>query len=459
MRILKKVLKVAGWLLFLVLIAGVWIAWGVFPAVSGYGAKNMCSAVYLQHRNAADIIKEDLADFPLSLGKFVLDEKDSSVTGSVWGFAKRKAIFRANIGATLVNDFTEEQIRSQHFNLPVKPVVNPDTIAWPYGEKIADPIPSFINKIKLQAAVDSAMNATNNGQPAYTRAFLVVYDGKIIAEKYAAGFDRSTVMLGWSMSKSITGALIGMLVKQGKLDINQPAPVEEWKGTDKERISIKDLLQQSSGLDFVEEYDRPSDVTNMLFSKGDMAAYTASRSLEHAPGTFFNYTSGNTNILSRIIRKTVGEKDYAAFPYTELFYKINAYSFMLEPDASGTYIGSSYSYGTARDFARFGLLYYNNGNWNGEQLLSADWVADSKRPAGANKLGWYGYQFWLNGRDELDSTRRRFNDVPADCFFCGGFGGQNVFIIPSEKLVVVRMGLKEIDRNKYLKEVIAAVKQ
>jgi len=419
----------------------------------------MCSAVFLQHRQAADIIKEDLAGFPLSLGTFELNEKDSSVTGSVWGFAKRKAIFRKNIGATLVNDFTEEAIRSQYFNLPVKPVIQTDSIAWPYGDKTDDSIPSFVNTIKLQAAVDSAMNATSNGKPAYTRAVLVVYDGRIIAEKYAAGFDKNTVMLGWSMSKSITGALIGMLVKQGRLDINKPAPVEEWKGTEKENISIKNLLQQSSGLDFVEEYDRPSDVTRMLFSKGDMAAYTASRSLEHAPGTFFNYTSGNSNLLSRIIRKTVGEKDYAAFPYTELFHKINAYSFMLEPDASGTYIGSSYSYGTARDFARFGLLYYNNGIWNGEQLLSADWVANSKKPCEANKQGWYGYQFWLNGKDELDSTKRRFNDVPADCFFCSGFGGQNVFIIPSEKLVVVRMGLKEIDRNRFLKDVIAAVKR
>lgn len=459
MRIVKKILKVTGWILLLVLIAGVWIAWGVFPAVSGYGAKDMCSAVFLQHRQAADIIKEDLAGFPLSLGTFELNEKDSSVTGSVWGFAKRKAIFRKNIGATLVNDFTEEAIRSQYFNLPVKPVIQTDSIAWPYGDKTDDSIPSFVNTIKLQAAVDSAMNATSNGKPAYTRAVLVVYDGRIIAEKYAAGFDKNTVMLGWSMSKSITGALIGMLVKQGRLDINKPAPVEEWKGTEKENISIKNLLQQSSGLDFVEEYDRPSDVTRMLFSKGDMAAYTASRSLEHAPGTFFNYTSGNSNLLSRIIRKTVGEKDYAAFPYTELFHKINAYSFMLEPDASGTYIGSSYSYGTARDFARFGLLYYNNGIWNGEQLLSADWVANSKKPCEANKQGWYGYQFWLNGKDELDSTKRRFNDVPADCFFCSGFGGQNVFIIPSEKLVVVRMGLKEIDRNRFLKDVIAAVKR
>ncbi len=458
MRIVKKILKVVGWLLVLIVIAGIWIAWGVFPAVSGYGAKNMCSAIYLQHRDIKDIEREDLAGFPLSLGTFTWDEKDSSVTGTVWGLAKRKAIFRDGAGATLLNDFTDEQVRAQHFNIPAKPVLNTDAIAWPYGDMVTDSIPSFINKNKLNAAVDSVMNATYKNKPAYTRAVLILYDGKIIAEKYAPGFNRNTVMLGWSMSKSLTGAMIGILVKEGKLNINTPAPVAEWKGTDKEKITIKDLLQQSSGLDFVEEYDRPSDVTKMLFSKGDMAAYTASRPLQHIPGTVFNYTSGNTNILSRIIRNTVGESEYAGFPYKELFHKINAYSFMLEPDASGTYIGSSYSYGTARDFARFGLLYYNNGMWNGEQLLPASWVAASRQPCAANKLHWYGYQFWLNGVDENDTTKRRFNDVPADLFFCNGFGGQGVFIIPSEKLIVVRMGLKEIDRNKFLKEVIAAVK-
>lgn len=456
---LKRIGKIFAWLFVLVLIAAVWIGWGVFPAVSGYGAKNMCSAVYLQHRQVNDIIKDDLAGFPLSLGTFELNEKDSSVMGSVWGLAKRKAIFRQHVGATLVNDFTDEEIRAQHFTIPAKPLINADTILWPYGDKVIDSAPSYIDKNKLNTAVDNVMNAMNDGKPAHTRAVLVVYDGKIIAEKYAPGFDRNTLMLGWSMSKSLTGAMIGILVKQGKLAVDAPAPVDEWKATEKEKITLKNLLQQSTGLDYVEEYDRPSDVTKMLFSKGDMAAYTASRPLEHEPGTVFNYTSGNSNILSRIIRKTVGENEYTAFPYKELFYKINAYSFMLEPDASGTYIGSSYSYGTPRDFARFGLLYYNNGIWNGEKILPDNWVSNTRQPCTANKLHWYGYQFWLNGLDENDTTKRRYNDVPADLFYCGGFGGQGVFIIPSEKLVVVRMGLKEIDRNIFLKEVITAVKQ
>jgi hypothetical protein len=167
--------------------------------------------------------------------------------------------------------------------------------------------------------------------------------------------------------------------------------------------------------------------------------------------------SGNANILSRIIRHTVGDPTYAAFPYQALFHKINMYSALLEPDASGTYIGSSYSYATARDFARFGLLYYYNGAWNGEQILPVNWVQQTIQPAVANKQHRYGYQFWLNGIGDNDTTKRWFPDAPADMYFADGYGGQNIFIIPSKKLVVIRLGVKTVDENKYLREVIEAM--
>jgi len=218
------------------------------------------------------------------------------------------------------------------------------------------------------------------------------------------------------------------------------------------------LLQQTSGLDYTEDYRGPSEATNMLFRRGDMGAFTAMLPLKFKPGTIFNYSSGNANILSRIIRHSVGDSGYAAFPYQALFHKINMYSLLLEPDASGTYIGSSYSYATARDFARFGLLYYNNGWWNGEQLLPENWVKETIKPAAANQLQRYGYQFWLNGLDEKDPGKRWFPDVPADMYFADGFGGQNIFIIPSKKLIVVRLGVHTIDENKYLREVIEAIK-
>jgi len=458
-----RIQKILKWtflsILLILIIVFVWISFTVFPAVSGYGSKNLCSAVYLQHRNPVDVIKEDLGGFPLSLGTFTVNGKDSSVTGSVWGFAKRKTIYRKGVGCTIINDFTEEELRKQQFVLPAKPSINTDSIAWPYGDKLPGTIPANINKEKLEVAINNVMNETTaDGKTVYSRAVLVIYDGNIIAEKYAPGFDKSTVMLGWSMSKSFTSAMIGILVKENKLSLDSPAPVATWANTKKQKITLKHLLQQTTGLDYTEIYTRPSSVTKMLFSKGDMAAYAESLALKHEPGTVFNYSGGNSNILSKIIRQTVGEKDYAAFPYNELFYKINAYSFLMEPDASGTYIGSSYSYATARDFARFGLLYYNDGVWNGDQILPTNWVKESIQPSAADKLKQYGYQFWLNGYSKKDTSKRRFPDVPADMFFADGYGGQDIYIIPSEKLVVVRLGLHGINENKFLKEVIESMK-
>ena len=458
MRLRKKILMFVSLALLLLIVIGIWYAWRAFPIIAGYGAKNMASAIYVQHRKPADILREDLGGFPFSVGTYEVNEKDSSVTGSVWGFAKRKAIFRHGLGCTLINDFAESAVRSQHFMLASAPTTNYDSIPWPSGDKITDSAPAHIDKALLQQAIDNVMHATTGGKPAYTRAVLVLYDGKIAGEQYAPGFDKHTVMLGWSMAKSLTGALIGILVKEGKIDPDAPAPVPEWKNTAKEKITVRQLLQQTSGLDFEENYTKPSEVTNMLFKRGDMAAFAAKLPLKHEPGTVFNYSGGNTNILSRIVRQTVGEAGYPSFPYQSLFHKINMYSILLEPDASGTYIGSSYCYATARDFARFGLLYYNNGRWNGEQVLPADWVKESILPSTADKRKHYSYQFWLNGFSEDGTTRRWYPDVPADMFFADGYGGQDVYIIPSKKLVVVRLGLHTIDENKFLREVIQSVR-
>jgi hypothetical protein len=456
MRPGKFIKRAVAFLLLLIATAVTWYAWFAFPLISGYGAKNLCSAIYLQHRDANEVIKDDLGEFPLSLGSFTVDKTDSSVTGSVWGFAKCKAIYRKGIGCTIIKDFTEEQVRAQSFLLPPPVAVNQDSMPWPLGDKMPDTISADINKALLQKAIDNAMHSTYKKKASETRGIVVVYKGAIVGEQYAPGFNKNTVQLGWSMSKSLVGALTGVLVKEGKLNVADLAPVPEWKGTAKEQITIRQLLQQTTGLQFKEDYANPSEVTNMLFKKGDMAAFTAALPLKDSPGTAFNYSSGNTNILSRIIRHTVGEKLYPAFPYEALFHKINMYSMLLEPDASGTYIGSSYSYATARDFARFGLLYYNNGVWNGEQILPANWVKETVQPSAADARKHYGYQFWLNGYEARVLSRRWYPDVPADMYFADGYGGQDIYIIPSKQLVVVRLGLHTLDENKFLKEVILA---
>ena len=446
--------------LVILLIIGIFIllSFYVFPAISGYGSKNLCSAVFLQHRNPADVIREDLSKFPISLGTFTINENDSSATGSVLGIAKRKTIYRKGVGCTMVNDFSEAEIRKQEFIIPTPNKLNSESIPWPYGDKLVDTTSLNINRKLLQSTVDNMMKAsTLDGTSAHTRATIIIYDGNIIAEEYADGFNKNTVMLGWSVSKSLTAAMIGILVKKEKISVDLPAPVASWKNTKKQKITIKNLLQQTSGLDFVENYARPANVVKMLFSKGDMAAYAESLPLKYEPGTVFNYSSGNSIILSGCIRKIVGEKDYHAFPYKELFHKINAYSFLLEPDASGSFVGSSYSYATARDFARFGLLYYNNGTWNGEQILPKNWVKESVQPSSADKRKQYGYQLRLNGYDEKDTSKRCFPGLPNDLYFAHGYGGQDIYIIPSKKLVVVRLGLYQMKENHFLKDIIQSI--
>ncbi len=450
----KKIFRYSSLLILAaVLIWVIHYAWISFPIISGFGAKQMCSCMFVSGRTKESIDTSELADFPFTLGTYKPDMKDSSVTGSIWGMAKKKAIYRKGIGCTLINDITEKELRSQTFAIP-SPPVNTDSAPFPYGDKV-DTIPAGINKEKLNADVDLAFREPFPDKKVRTRAVVVVYEGQLIAERYAPGFDKNTMMFGWSMAKSFTAALIGILVNKGKLNITKPAPVQEWSDINDPRhaITIKHLLQQTSGLDFQEDYTKASSVTNMLFKKGDMAAYIATQDLAHEPGTIFNYSSGNSNILSRIIRQTVGEKDYAAFPCTELFYKIGMYHTLLEPDASGTYVGSSYIMATARDFARFGLLYYNDGVWNSERILPEGWVKETATAPAANALKNYGYQFWLNGVNKNDTSKRIFPDVPADMFYCDGYGFQDIYIIPSKKLVVVRLGLtldKSFDENAFL---------
>ena len=331
-------------------------AWTAFPIISGFDAKQVCTCVFVANRGTKALDTSEMAELPFSLGKYEVNTRDSSVTASVWGMAKRKAIYRKGIGCTLINDIKEDQLRSQVFTIPAPPSLNSDTIPWPYGDKMQDTIPPGIDINQLKAAVNNAFKAPEDKKPR-TRAVIVVYNGQLVAEQYAPGFSKDTKMYGWSMAKSFTAALIGTLVKAGKIDVKQPAPVPEWQDSKDSRhaITTENLLQQTSGLDFLEDYTKASDATNMLYKQDNMAAFTASHPLAHIPGTMFSYSSGNSNLLSRIIRQTVGEKDYAAYPFTALFYKIGMYHTCMEPDASGTYVGSSYINATARDYATIWL--------------------------------------------------------------------------------------------------------
>jgi hypothetical protein len=288
-----------------------------------------------------------------------------------------------------------------------------------------------------------------------------LYDGQIVGEEYADGTSARTRLQGWSMTKSVMSALIGILVKEGKIKIDSNAAVPEWSDEDDPRheITVKNLLQQSSGLDFLENYAKASDATIMLYERADMGRFTARHKLKDKPGSVFYYSSGNTNILSRLVRQTLGDSSYYAFPNLQLFSRVGMKSAVMEPDASGSFVGSSYMYATARDWARFGLLYYNDGRWLGQEILPPGWVQMSRIPASSCLKGEYGFQFWLNAGDV--NGDRKFPQAPPDLFYADGFESQFVFIIPSKKLVIVRLGLTQhnnFDAGEFLKGIISAVK-
>lgn len=445
-----------------IVIYGIYYCWISFPVATGYGAKILCSAIFVSGRNEEDVKKQELDFTPLNFAGYRVNYLDSSVTCSLFGLAKRKAVYRNGLGATLINGFSEKEIRRQQFRLPVKPGWKTDTIPWPFGDKVADSFPANIDFEKITRSVENLFKEIDTSNPNRTRAVIVVYNNQIIAERYAPGFSKATMLTGWSMTKSVTGSLAGVLVKNKKLKVEESAPVPEWETRNDPRhsITLRHLLQQTTGLEFEEVYSKSSHATRMLCQEGNMGAFAASLSLKYAPGSVFHYSSGNTNILSRIIRKIVGDRDYHAFPYEQLFYKMGMFNTVLEPDASGTFVGSSYCYATARDWARFGLLYVNNGVFNNEQILTADWVQQSIMPSSAATEGQYGFQWWLNVGEESNSSNRLYPYLPSDMFFADGFEGQNIFIIPSKKLVVVRLGLTRKSRwgeENFLREVLSAI--
>jgi CubicO group peptidase (beta-lactamase class C family) len=418
------------------------------PIGCGYKAKMLCSGIFVSDRNPETVVEQDLSFHPLfDLIKTEVDFENKEVKSSLLGLVKAKAIYIDPLGAILLSGADEEKIRSWPVSsVPEPQPSNPDEVPWPNGELI--PESEYLDEwdlSRLEQALDKAFEEPDPEHPRRTRAVTVVYKGDLIAEQYAPEITKDTPLIGWSMTKSITSALVGIRVKQGKLDIQKPAPVPEWQEPDdpRRKITLNHLLRMSSGLEFDETYesDPLSDVNTMLFTKSDMGAFAASFPLQSEPGTDWSYSSGTTMILSRIVRHSFdSQEEYLAFPRKELFNKIGMQSAILEPDASGTFGGASYCFATARDWARFGLLYLNKGVWDGDQILPEDWVAYTTTPAPDSPKAQYGAQFWLNKGSSEEPEDREYPKLPRDAFFCLGHNAQSVTMIPSLHLVVVRLG-------------------
>ena len=244
------------------------------------------------------------------------------------------------------------------------------------------------------------------------------------------------------------------------MKVFEVAPIPQWQNDDRKKITLHNLLQASSGLDWSETYFNPFEDFHQMFIKSDdKGGYAASRALKSEPNTVFQYSSGSTNILSRMIRQQVGDVYYYKFPYEKLFYKIGMVNTVIEPDASGTFVGSSYSFATARDWARFGQLYLQDGVWEGERILPVGWVKYTTTPASTAVVGEYGAQWWLNAGAKEDVTKRKYPKLPTDTFWADGFEEQYVMVIPSKKLVVVRLGVSHhgFEMEEMVTEIIASL--
>jgi len=390
---MKKILIGIVAFLIVALVGVYWYMLPTFNVATGYTAKAVCSYHFLTGQDLNSIMTELPSNPLVPFLRPKIDETNGEATVTLWGWAaKQKAILRPGLGCTLLAGKGPFETRAVQ-------TVQPESLdlsqPWLLGEAV-----TIEKSSALEAVLDKWFQDPNPNNPRRTRAIVVVKDGQIIAERYGAGFSKDILFQGWSMTKGVINALLGILVKQGKLDIHSPAPVSEWHGTDDPRkaITIDQLIRMSSGLEFNEDYDDLSTgILQMLYNTSDMAAYAASEPLVAAPDTIWNYSSGTANILSRIIRDNVGGDitDYWAFPQETLFHRIGMNNAILEPDASGTFVGSSYMYATARDWARFGLLYLQDGVWNGERILPEGWVEYSRTPTPPS-LGEYGEMWWLN---------------------------------------------------------------
>ena len=470
-RGVKIILTVLAVLLFSAVIAGGWLYSKAIPLGTGYVAKYLCSSTFISNRDPEIVFPEDVEPVNIlaKLVDYKINRKQKSVTATSFGLFALTAIYREGCGCSLVIGTTADDMAQQKLVPPDfmknRPQHSAD-LPWPAGGQ--GPVDSSglgVDRQKLDAALDAAFAEPGPEKLRKTRAVVVIYDGQLIAERYAAGFNKDMPLLAWSMSKSFTNALVGILVRQNRLDIMQPAPVAEWQNEDdaRKKITIDQLLRMSSGLKFGEVYLPLYDVTYMLYGSYDFAAYAAAKPLETTPGGKWNYSSGSANIVARIVRQTI-EKEYDhyySFIYEELFDKIGMYSAVVEPDSSGTFVGSSYALATPRDWARFGLLYLQNGVWQKEQILPPGWVKYSTTPTPKVPKGEYGAHIWINAGSADNPQNRRWPSAPRDAFAATGFQEQKVIVIPSQKLVLVRFGAttdrKAWNTDEFIKNILAGL--
>lgn len=431
--------------------------------LAGY-AKVLCSAVFVSGRDPQEAARNS-GFFMLAEGErdgvtWDIDRDSKRVRMTRKGIA-RSALFYGDQGCIIQQKnkdgifFTPVAVKTK---LPAA-----DTQPWPMGDRPSnDPLPAEIDQARLNAAT----NAAFSDPEALTAAFVVVYKGRIVAERYMPGITKDTQLESWSMGKSLTATLFGLLVKDGVYTLEQEAPVPEWQrpGDPRSKIKISDLMRMSSGLRFIagQDPDYAPDKgypDHMLIYTGAIDAFQHSitRPLQFPPGMEGRYRNSDPLTIGYLVKQAVRKRgeEYLSFPQRALFDAIGIRRQVLETDPYGNFLLTGYDYGTARNWARLGLLYLNDGVWQGRRLLPEGWVKFVSSLAPAWKRPVYGGLFWVNGDGAWN--------LPKDAYFAAGAGGQRTFIVPSHHLVVVRMGHFRGDRagmkalNAALLELVQAV--
>ena len=429
----KTILRIVLAVLAAAILGGCLYLNSLLPIITGYAAKNLASDVFVSGREP---------DLHFSFIKFTrnkVDFENKTVTSRfLWG--KSVAAYRDGYGVTLLRGKKAAALQAEKY--PLAPEAEgPDFLA-PGDSALTERLAPI-----AKALVD---DHAYNGTPF---AFVVLHEGKVVAERYREGLGAQTRLLSWSMAKSFTNALAGLMTSDRMVDIYAPTGIPEWQGDERATITLNDLMQMQSGLEWNEDYGNRSDVNLMLHREKDMGLYALDKPLEHKPGTFWYYSSGSTNIVMRYLRgKFASDKEFLTYYRERVFAPLGIRNAVFEPDMSGTPVGSSYLYITAREFASFGQLYLGDGVFQGRRILPEGWVEYSVTPASASNDG-YGAFFWLN-KDKF------WPDIPEDMFNCQGHDGQEIFIIPSKDLVVVVLGYspkpdRVVDWNALVKDIIS----
>jgi CubicO group peptidase (beta-lactamase class C family) len=421
-------LLVAGLgVIVLLAVGATWYLGPIAPIATGYAAKIVCSGHVLSDRTTEEM-QGDLPPNPLvPLLRVSADESVGEVSASLLGGWTSTAYVTDGLGCTLAED-------DPGF-AALEPVALEDPGApWPAGDGPAQ-MPADVDGAALDTAIDRAFTEDDpEGLRRNTRAVVVVHDGELVAERYGEGFDAETRLLGWSMAKSVANAIIGRLVEAGELGLDDDRLLPEWEDDERSAITLTHLLRMTDGLEFEEVYEPDTDATRMLFRPGDKGGYAADKPLADEPGTAWSYSSGTTNILCDLAHEAADAGPELARDL--VFEPLGMSSAVMEPDVSGGLVCSSFLYATARDWARFGQWFLQDGVWEGERLLPEDWVTFSTTPVEVATTP-YGAQWWLNAGPDGE---RRMPSVPADAYWASGNEGQHVVVVPSSDLVLVRLG-------------------